>query len=226
MTFSDLPPFIPASRTTNPARVLINQEPLQLSFERTESARDAIALGLAQTMARASINWEGRELRFKKVFNTWAEPENIAEFPALAVISFTPADYDSTVLTPETLPVDDGTNRYLRVSAELRQDFAVVVYASDHVERSGLTAALEDLFEPSEYMTGLRLCLPYYFNAHATYEKLGVHHDDDGPNIQRRRWRAVFTVRGHVPQFVPVGPIATLNARACVIVNDTDVQTE
>lgn len=219
-TETELPVFIPASPTTGWARVLRNQEEQHLTFERTESARDAIALGLAQALARTSISWAGRELRFLRVYNTWAEPENLADFPALAVISLASGEYDSSVLTPQMEQISDGTGRYLKEASEIRQDFAVVIYTSNPVDRSGLTAALEDAFEPGEFMTGLRLCLPYYFSAHATYEKLGVHHDDDASNVQRRRWRSVFTVRGHMTQYVPVGAIAPLVAEACVVVTD------
>jgi hypothetical protein len=196
--------------------------PQALTFVRTESAAGALGMGLSQYLSRLAIDWDGRLIRFQKVYKVWAEPENVAVFPSAAVVMPEPAVYDSNVLTPATIRVQDGTGRYVREVAEVQLHCAVVVWTTDNTERSALTSMLEDAMDPREGTTGLRLALPFYFGAHATFEKLAVSFDDDATSTQARRRRTVFSLRGIVPQFIPVGDIVDLNARACVIVDGAE----
>ncbi len=49
-------------------------------------------------------------------------------------------------------------------------DLTLDVYTSDPVERSVLTAGLEDAMNPVDWRYGFFLDLPYYFGARASYD--------------------------------------------------------
>jgi len=212
-------PPIPASDVEMQAVAVPGDAVQRLTFVRSESTVGALSLGLAQYLSRLQIEWNGRLIRFQKVYKSWAEPESGAAFPAATIVMPVPGEYDSSVLTPATIRVQDGTNRYLRMTAELQLMCAVVVWTTDLDERAALTSLLEDALDPREGTTGLRLELPFYFGAHATYEKISVLYEDDPGTSQTRRRRTVFVLKALIPQFVPVGQIVNLNPRACIIVD-------
>lgn len=182
--------------------------------------REALALGLAQYLARLKYEWHGKTLQFERVFNVWAEPEDVRVFPSVAIVSSLPGSYEDRFLTPTTVKTDDGTNKYLRMASEFKQSLAIVVYTTSSIERSGFVNMLENAFELSDDRSGLRLALPYYYGVHATYEKDSNYLDDDRQAASANRRRAIMTVTGNCPQFVPVGLIPNLRARACVITED------
>lgn len=74
--------------------------------------------------------------------------------------------------------------------------------------------------EPAEFMTGLRLELPYYFNVRATYEKLSMTYEDTGPDAQRRWRRTIMNIVGNIPQAVPVGDLPPMTTQPRVTVID------
>lgn len=189
----------------------------KLSFVRHTDARTALARGLAEYISQKSITWtHGRLVSFRRVIQTWGEPEVPAEYPSGVLVSDGPAVYDDSTLSPELTEIADGTGRFIRISAELVQPFAFIVWCTDPVQRQALTALVEDALEPAEFMTGLRLELPYYFNVRATFEKLDMLYDDSPSNSIHRWRRSIFSVVGHIPQVVPVGDLKRLDLRSKV----------
>jgi len=192
----------------------------QLTYTRHTDGRTALARGLAQYLAPVEMDWLGRKLGFKKVHQVWSEPTSVGEYPALAIVGAVDALYDTSTFSPILTEISDGTKRYLRSPSEIQQDFAVIVWAADITERMGLVAALEDALEPVNWMSGVRLMLPFYFGAHATYEKKLVLYDDSVSNANRNWRKAVIAVTANVPQYVPAGNKPTMIPQTRVILTE------
>jgi hypothetical protein len=214
-------PVLPTSVDGLRARVVLDPDDLQvLSFVRTEDARTALSRGLAEYLAEQSVVWEGgRLLAFARVTSVWADQEVPAKYPSAAVVAVEDATYDASNLTPVLVQAEDGTKRYLRQAAELMQKFALTVWAADSKERTGCVALCEDALEPAEFMTGLRLELPYYWNARATYEKVSLSYEDSAADAHRRWRKAVISVTASVPQYRPVGALPVMRVRRQVEVD-------
>jgi hypothetical protein len=196
-------------------------DPERLTFVRTTDARTALARGLAEYLAQVSIVWEGgRRVQFERVYVEWAEMESPEVYPAAALVAIDDAEYEDAELSPRTVQVSDGTRRYVRAVAELQQEFQLQLWTTDPEERAAMVAMVEDALSPADFMYGLRLELPFYFGARATYEPLSVLYQDDEAAAQHQWRRAIITVRGHVPQYVPVGAIELLRPKAQVYVED------
>lgn len=192
---------------------------------RETDTRTALTRGLAEYLETLVIDWAGgRQSRFVKVFQAWAEPESVIEYPSAVVYATDRGDYQDSVLSPTTILIP-GTRTYLREVAEVKLSLTIEVWATDPRERMALTAMLEDALDPHEYMTGLRLELPHYYNQRATYEKMAMSYED-APESAQRRWRkAIFTVDGNITQLRRVGVLPTMDIRLDVQ-TDMDSRTE
>lgn len=180
-----------------------------LTYTRTQDCQTALARSLAEYLEGGVIDWQGgRQLKFKKVVVQWAEPEMPSEWPSCAVLAVTPADYDSQI--PSTFYIDENARQAARGVGILSQNFQVIVWANDPVERAGLVSMLEDMLEPYDWMSGLRLKVPSYFNTHATYLKRSVQFDDDPTNAQRRWRRAIFSIDGSIVQLRLIGKVPAM----------------
>jgi len=219
---SMLPPPISAPDVELVARPILKADDLQyLSFNRERDCRTSLALGLSQYLSQLSIPWAGgRNLHFRKVLTSWAEPEEPSELPSATLVAVQDAVYEASQFTPTVEKVADGTGRYLRFVAEMQQSFTLVIWATDPREREGLTAMVEDALEPTDFMTGLRLELPYYFNVRATYEKISMAYADSEHDAHRRWRRTVMTISANIPQAVPVGDLPFLAPQHQVEVSD------
>lgn len=187
------------------ARVVLDRDDAeQLTPVRTTDTRTALARGLAEYLSTQRIVWDGgREVALASVHVTWAEPEQPSNSPALTIVGLGDGEYDTADFQPHLVEVVPSRS-YLRQTAELSQTFAVVAWATDPDMRTALSALLEDALDPAEHMTGVRLELPYYFGARATYLVSNVSYADT-PGDAARRWRTVsFTVQGMVPKYRPV----------------------
>lgn len=189
-----------------------------LDYRETDT-RTALTRGLAEYLETLAIDWPGgRQSRFVRVFQTWSEPESIAEYPSAVVYATDAAEYQDSVLTPTLIQIPN-TNKYLREVAELKLSLTVEVWATDPRERMALTAMVEDALDPHEFMTGLRLELPHYYNQRATFEKMSMSYED-APESAQRRWRkSIFRVDGHITQLRRVGVLPMMDLRL-------DVQTD
>ena len=186
---------------------------------RETDTRTALTRGLAEYLETLSIDWPGgRQSRFVRVFQAWAEPESIIEYPSAVVFATDRGEYQDSVLTPTLIQIPN-TSIYVREVAEVKLSMTIEVWATDPRESMALSAMLEDALDPHQFMTGLRLELPHYYNQRATYEKLGMSYED-APETAQRRWRkAVFTVDGHITQLRRVGVLPRMDLRL-------DVQTD
>ena len=174
-----------------------------LHYSRSEDARSALARGIQEYIAGLSIEWiGGRSLEFRHVLTSWAEPEDPKVYPSAVIVAGVPMDYEDESLTPKTEHCLGG---YVRSVAGCRQRFELLIWTTDPQERKGIVTMLEDALDPVDWMTGIRLELPYYFNSRATYEKKSLYYIDDADSALKRWRRAVITIVGSMPQYVPVG---------------------
>ena len=189
------------------------------SNHRETDTRTALTRGLAEYLETLTIDWVGgRQSRFVKVFQTWAEPESMIDYPSAVVYASESGNYEDSVLSPTTIKIPDSS-LYLREVAELKLPMTIEVWSNDPKERMALSAMLEDALDPHEFMTGLRLELPHYHNQRATYEKMSMTYED-APDTAQRRWRkAVFSVTGHITQLRRVGVLPTMDLRLDVDVD-------
>lgn len=179
-------PNIPSSPTAN----------------RETDVRTALTRGLAEYVGQLTYDADGgRFLVFQKVFQTWAEPEDEADYPSAAVYANGPGDYDAARFTPSVsqanrVSLPDG--RYLVSPCEYVLDIFLDVWATDPAQRLSLTAMLEDALSPVDWRYGLLLELPHYFNERASYELLTGGYADDAVAAQQRVRRSQMTIRARV----------------------------
>ena len=173
------------------------------SANRETDARRALTRGLAEYIEGLTTEQQdGREIRFLKVFDDWAEPEDMSVYPSACV--YTPRDgvYEARALTQvptkaQQIPQPDG--RYVMVPSDLSIDLRLEVWCTDIEERTSLAAALEDLFNPFVGAYGFVLELPHYHSMRARYEPIGPGYPDSGASAIARERLVVFTLSGQVP---------------------------
>lgn len=175
---------------------------------RTSDTRTALQLGLKQYLEQLSINFFGRELALKKVRQTWAEPEDDAEFPCAGVYSEEDGMYGdedgmntqlSAGMMNPSMKIDGVEGAYAVSPCELVQTFKLQVWTTDPKERAALCAMLEDALVPVPWMYGFRLRLPFYHNAAATYEPLSSIYEDSDEDARRRFRKVTFRIKAKVP---------------------------
>jgi hypothetical protein len=189
----------------NKARLITSPgQPVAYTADRETDARTALARGLAEYLAMLVFDAPaGRELRFDKVLDTWAEPEDGAKYPRAVVQGVGIGVYDASSLTPgqptkrNKLPAPDG--RYLISACSFVQDLSVEVWTNDPPARRTIVGGLESAFNPVDFMFGFLLELPFYFNERATYSLKDMAYQDSEQDAMRRYRKAVFTITGEVP---------------------------
>lgn len=176
---------------------------ITLTSNRETDCRTALTRGVADYLRSMSIDMpRGRQLAFKKVLNTWAEPESPAEYPSAIVYSTGQGTYDASRFTPGVsnrckLPEPDG--RYFVELADFVLDLTVELWTTDPNERVGLVKMVEDAFNPVDFMYGFRMDLPHYYGARASYEMKALSYVESEDDSARRYRRAMFTLGGRVP---------------------------
>lgn len=218
---------------TEKTRLVLSQSPLVLTGYREGDARTALTRGLAEYLESIVVNAQGgRQIRFKQVLRTWAEPEQESKYPSAIVYSQVPGVYDSSRFAPgvsanSRLPLPDG--RYVVALAEFTLDLNVEIWCTDPHERSELVTAVELAMNPLDYMYGLLLELPFYYNQRAAYEMKDMRYLDSEDDAMRRYRKATFSVTAQIPimrlatiaegkpriQLDSVGPYVILNLVDC-----------
>lgn len=166
-------------------------------------ARTALTRGLAEYIEQLSFTAAGgRALRFKRVLDGYAEPEQLVSYPSCIVMTTGAAQYEARSFTPTMdyscrLPPPDG--RYLVVSSDYVQDLTVQLWATDPAERQGFVQMLELALNPVLYRYGFVLELPFYFNQRAVYELKDLSYEDSEDDSVKRYRKASFTLKGTVP---------------------------
>lgn len=179
-------------------QVLRDSAPAPFSLWRETDARSALTRGLREYIEQlVTSDFSGREIRFIRTYADWAEGEEIAEFPACIIHSFTEAAYDHSSFTPKTTRIASGYAYW--TPSQVVLDLRVEAIATDNKERRQLTALLEDAFNPVGWMYGFRLDLPHYHNQRASFElNTNIYVDDEDSARQRER-SVGLALTGRVP---------------------------
>lgn len=180
-------------------------QPIAYTANQETDARTALARGLSEYLEQLIFHAPvgGRELRFDKVLDTWAEPEDEAKFPRAIVGASGVGVYDASKFTPgpptsrARLAAPDG--RYLMSACAFVQDLTLEVWTNDPSARRLIVAGLESAFNPVDWMYGFQLELPFYFNERAVYALKDMAYLDSEQDAMRRYRKAVFTISGEVP---------------------------
>jgi len=177
--------------------------PQAYTANRETDARTALTRGLAEYLSQMVIDAKGgRQIRFKKVFQTWAEPEEQAQYPSAIVYSAESGRYEESKFTPSpdsTEKISAPDNRYLVSATEFVIDLKVEVWATDPKERAEICAALEAMFNPVDFMYGFQLEFPHYYGMRGVYELKDMQYLDTEIDAMRRYRKAAFTLSGQVP---------------------------
>lgn len=186
-------------------RLILDPRDQQAKYtaNRETDARTALTRGLREYLEQLSLDVVGGQtLRFERVHQTWGEPEDVSVYPSAVVYAFGAGTYTEVRLSPsansnDRIPPPDG--RAVVSGSDLVQDLVVEIWANSPEERMGLVAMLEDAMVPVDWRFGPLLELPHYHGERGSYEKISMSYDDNADDAQRRRRRAVFTIRGRVP---------------------------
>lgn len=188
--------------------------------------RTAIKRGLKEYLEQLSQQLNGgREVRFLRVLDTWAEPETLSVYPSAIVYTIGDGSYDSHNFIPTTNPnckLPDGS--YLTKTAEYEVDLTIEIYCTDPEERIGISLMMENAFCPVDWMYGFQLELPHYFNVRAKYEPLSNNFPDNESDAFQRNRIATFKFRGTAPVARLAGAASkqTLKPRLQLTVEGTD----
>lgn len=196
-----------ALNSTRPqARLVTNADerevlqPVQLVDTKT-----AITRSLADYIASLELptQMEGRTQRFTKIFDVWAEPETVASFPSAVVYPVGDITYDPMNMSTTVLEIAPHVG--IRRGSAAQMQVSVEIWTNDPEERILLSLALENAFNPVDWMAGFLLTVPYYFNARAQFCLKSNMYEDDGESAQKRWRKATFTLDAEIEQIVPVG---------------------
>lgn len=199
MTTTPTGPIEPEGR----ARLLQKSEKTVPTSVQLCDARSALVRGLSEYIE--TLSWQavgGREVKFKRVTQEWAEVEEKAKWPSLAVYTIAPGAYDSSGFTPQVnpecqLPPPDG--RYIISPATMVVDLVAELWATDPRERSQLVLMLETFLNPVLYRYGFQLALPYYGGQIASYALEEVTFEDAEDEAHRRIRKAMFSLNATLP---------------------------
>lgn len=205
-----LPPALAATEL-----IRSGDDPLVFTDVRETDARTAITRGLKEYLQTLKITYNGRESRFKKVLESWADPEDNAEWPSAIAYAPDTGTYDGDSFSTQVVSIADanGGKVVLRLLCELVQTVTVEVISTDPVERMALAAMLEDAFSPVDFMAGFRLRLPHYFGAFATYLPKSISYQDSSDDAQHRTRRVIVSLEATVAVIRFVGLVPKLQPR-------------
>lgn len=193
--------------------------------QRSTDATTALTRGLAEYIASLQpVDFEGRYIPIAKVFDSWAEPEDEADYPSIACYTNgNPGQYEAQSMSPLVNPNRYPDGSYEVSSRTLSVDVKVELWATDPEQRQAIIQALEDAFEPVDWMGGFRLELPHYYGQRATFDGAEVTYMGDTLEANQRFVNAVITMHASVP-VTRVLPFAQATVKARTVTTSSDLQ--
>lgn len=169
---------------------------------RETDATTALTRGVAEYVAQQSIAAAGgRALRFVSSFDTWAQPEDGACYPAFVAYTHdVDGGYSDANMSPHTVNHRYPNGTYEVGGSELVIEMKCEVWATDPEERMALVLMLEEAFAPVEWMEGFRLELPHYFNQRASFLPGKVTYLGDAADAMDGYWKARIMLASSVPR--------------------------
>jgi len=179
-----------------------------LTSIRTTDALTAMLRGLKDVLQQIEISpTDGRvTTRLQKVVEGVAEVESFSAFPSASVFCLDSAGYSSEDFSFTPIPVQSvGSTNVLDThvfqTGEMATRINVELWCQDPKERSLFVQAIEDISSPVDWMSGVRVRLPHYFNTTATFLLMSVQFEDSEADASRRYRKALFTFSGTIGVF-------------------------
>lgn len=200
-------------------RLIYLANDVQELTERHETdVRTAMQRGLAEYVEQLQADWMGRILRFAKVVQSWAEPEDPGVYPGACVFGITPgefADYEER-FAPSYRQVASGAT--IAIGADYQAELVLDCWFLNPQDRVGFMSMLEDAADPVDWMSGFRLELPHYHNARLELLMMASQYLDDTTSAQQRRRRSQLVFRARLPKIRVVGrlPVGSVRANGSV----------
>ena len=191
------------------------------TFVRQCDCRTAVARGLKEYIEDLSIDWtNGKHLAFTEVLEVWGDEVNPADMKQSCVVNGVgEGTYLDTQLSPTLQRCEDGTNRVVKIVGEFEQEFDVLIWSDTPTNRVALVSMVEDALDPVDWMCGMRLELPFFFGARATYDSANVVYIDTADDAQKRYRVASIHVTASVAHIIPVGPRPNLIVQTQTLVD-------
>lgn len=162
----------------------------------------ALIRGVTEYMTELQLDFPGgRRQTLNDVIETWAAPEQDADYPAMVVRLWGKGNYEGKSLTPTIDPgqqLEDG--RYAVETAEFTSNLVAELHCTDDKDRNTIGSAIEDALQPLVHMAGFKLLLPHYHSQVAHFELLDVEYIDTEEETRRRLRISRYTLKGHVAQ--------------------------
>lgn len=211
-----IPPGLPTAPRLPPppppgqARLITQPDDREVLTARYEvDARTALTRSLKEYLEQLFIvDGAGGEHRLKQVVEVWAEPEDMAVLPSAAIYGAARGAWDSSQFTPGINPdlrIAAPDNRWVVKTCEYVQDLVIDLWAAEPPVRSILASMIEKNLSPVEWMYGMRLEVPYYHGARATFEPRYADYVDTEVQSAQRKRRAQLVVTGRIPVIRVVG---------------------
>lgn len=181
-------------------------------------ARTALVRSLCHYLAAQEMDWwDGTRVRFESIHENWPETEEQAEYPSVCVLEGqNPPQYSDAWMAPDdTHEFDDGAVLY--TIAALRMDFALDIYCTSDEERVKVAALLERAMFPVPWSREVRMRVPFYHGAYATFRLEAPSFVDSTDQDQRRYHRATVSGVGEINVFRVSNPLPRLNPRVSVV---------
>lgn len=208
---------------TNRARLILRSDDAQVLTERVEGdVRTCVARGLRDYLAGLSVlGMPGRTFKLKYVILQWAEAEQDAKFPS-GVVTSGSVTFDDSRMTPAIRRTKLADGLWIGTTAEATLDLRVTIQATELADRSALAKMMEDGLNPTDWMYGLRLALPYYHGVFAEYSLESAEFEDSPQDAQTRIRRSVFTIAARAPVVRMYSRTEALPPRFALTVTDSD----
>ncbi len=173
---------------------------LQVTSVRETSAARAPIRALSEYLktVRFSEPVSGSD-RFQVVQDGKSDPEDLADYPSVAVYAEGPVRYgaeDGNLEPVSTVDVDD---KAALLVGDIQTTLLVHVWTNEDEHREIVMQALEDAFSPNEWMSGFQLEMPHYHNGRATYQITELVFEDSPDDVSRRYRKLVVQLQVRSP---------------------------
>lgn len=194
MNVRDLP-------THEPTRAILLRDDKRVpSQTRLTDATTALCRGLAEYAAQQKANLIGRDLEFALSHDAQPRAEDLSNFPAFAAFTNeTDGTYEAANLGARVRQVRYPDGTWETSGSELAIDVNAEIWANDPEERQALVGMMEDALNPVDWMNGVRLELPHYFNQRATYQLVRVRYTGGSIEALQNLFVARMVLRANVP---------------------------
>lgn len=189
-------------------RLIVETSDKQRYFAHREcDTLTAVIRGLREYLEQVAIECgSGYESVFKAVHESAAYTEDRNDYPGATVSPAAEAEYygsamnaqiDRTKVCEDVPATSPGITRaFLSSATDLRASLSFDMASTTLEERAAVVAAVQNAMEPVTWTYGIRLELPHYHHARASYTPMGITFSQDP---QKGLWLATMRVQARCP---------------------------